>query len=93
MAIANKWYSLHQHLFDLASFNIELYFVIVEFKIFSLESMDVSDSINCKYSFLCFTIVKTVSALNNFVRDSFPIRQFDIILNKQLPSDFVISGE
>jgi hypothetical protein len=55
--------------------------------------MDVSVSINCKYSFLYLTIVKTVSALNNFVRDSFPIKQFDIILNKQLPSGFVESGE
>ena len=55
--------------------------------------MGVSISIKCKYSFLYLTIVKTVSALNNFVRDSFPIKQFDIILNKQLPSGFVKSGE
>jgi hypothetical protein len=39
------------------------------------------------------TIVKTVSALYIFVRVSFPINQFDIILNKKLPSGFVESGE
>jgi hypothetical protein len=55
--------------------------------------MDVSISIKCKYSILYLTILKIVSALNNFVRDSFPIKQFDIILNKKLPSGFVESGE